>query len=767
MADAAPQAPQAQALPQDVQDVVRYYNQRMLDRGNDDQGNPLDQEAAQFMQAYQAKTQPHYDGNTLIPAPFAPIDLSPPKPAQPSQAPTSLMDMAKNAVSGIVSGVQNVSPSDAAKFTGGVGMGVAEAVNPLAIPNSLETLARAPFETTPAGTPFYKKPFVALQQASQKDVIPPMDLDTIGAVTRAAIRKVGDVATGDSTPFSQLLSQEQQNQQAAFGNKPFQTGKLVGEAGMAITNLAALAKSIPEGIASTLTKLRGTQSIIDTGEAGEELAQGAEAAATLPPNTIANPPEGTLDPQAFKQAVTLQKQLIGDLGPELREALYERTDNIKNLLEQGPEAFSNMGTVDQIRNQLAATRQVIGESVGQLRNAITQNKDTIFDTSFAQDALNDIKRANTLSGGSSALSSQQQNWLDTFQTMLQNPTAAGNAGKNANTFSTRDASIVISKLDDFLTQHGFYDAMDKGQKTDQVLNQLFNVRQGMDSELANMYPAYKAVKTQFSDFMDLYSPFQNRVNGMNAESFISNLFGKNKTELRSNLENLLNQSNETVDAFQNATKSVKTGSAAANAQFSQAVDALRQKASTLKFQDGSDILNSIADKAVASKLSSLTDTEADRIARVVSENRLQSVNKYEAVGETLGATAGGTAGGGFGAAVGSFAGRNAGKALGTFMTRNLPQNYTPEKLFQLLAQSKQQPSNIRTAAKGVLAAFKLGPQAGLQLLNSLGVDTQLGNAVQKTIVGLQGTSGGVKAAKDFASIINPQPNFANSIPGGQ
>jgi hypothetical protein len=61
----------------------------------------------------------------------------------------------------------------AGKLAGGVGMGIAEAVNPLAIPHGIETLVRAPFETTPEGTPFYKKPIVALEQASKNSFTAP------------------------------------------------------------------------------------------------------------------------------------------------------------------------------------------------------------------------------------------------------------------------------------------------------------------------------------------------------------------------------------------------------------------------------------------------------------------------------------------------------------------------------------------------------------------------------------------------------------------
>lgn len=77
----AEQANQSQDFTPEEAAALKAIHQHVEALGVDDQGNPKaptpeDQKAVQFIQAYKANTEPHYEGNILIPAKFKPIDLA-------------------------------------------------------------------------------------------------------------------------------------------------------------------------------------------------------------------------------------------------------------------------------------------------------------------------------------------------------------------------------------------------------------------------------------------------------------------------------------------------------------------------------------------------------------------------------------------------------------------------------------------------------------------------------------------------------------------
>lgn len=676
-----------QDIPPDVAAFLQETHEKNQRAGVNEQGVPNDPEAAKIMQGYQANTTPRYDGNILIPAKFKPIDLSAPKDTSPAA-------QAIQGAHGTAIGLMN-------------NLGLA----PANIPHFAEAIVRAPGEEVNQSQGFLGKIYDKLSQASEHSTIPPVDVDTIektinagskyisGIVKDFANQILGNPTSVVKPSYSDIADAEQSKIDKANQVPGYQAGLTAGNVGSAAYGLVALASSL-KGMAGSLMGLRGADAIQETAAA---------------------------NPKALAEAKKLSEELVGKLGHEMESHLFKTdTKAIEAMVKGGPDARQTLPMVENIRNELSQNKEVLGSAIGELRGVITSNDKTVFDTTFAQNKMNELQSKYTLSGGTSSLTSRQKGVFENVQNLLKNPGADG----ATNAFTTKDADLIIKKIDSELSASGYYKALDMGQKVDPVMHDLSQLRQGMDAEIADMYPQYKAIKTAYADFEQAYHPFQSRLAENRGESFVANLSGANKAELRKNFEGLLNKGKDTVSLFKELSAEVSTGSAVHDASFAKSVQALKDSAAKIKFQDGKDVMNEVTNRAVASKLANLSDMEADRIRQLVIDRADSKATKYAGLAGSVAAGIAHVAGIGEISAGAVTAG--AAKFLLKGPLTNQARSYlTAENLFKLIAESRET-SAVREAAKTISTTFdKLGPASGMALISGIKLTPEMESAINR------------------------------------
>jgi len=587
--------------------------------------NPDAPEASAIIQKYKADTSPQTikqytnDGQLIeqaAPPKFAPIEIhtaSSPKPQPEISQEPSLGEKA----------IINVG-----KAVGGAAVGVGEVMNPLAIPHGVETLARGAYNyaTTP------KSFFDAIAAGDQESATAQMSLKQVAPILRSIVRKgyqEGSEFLGGDTkaqPMTDIYDQEvaAQNQ---FQNDPLVSGAQTGaELAGAAASVGTLVKDLSKapGITQALTKLKGLS-----------MMQEPEIMKGLSSNQI-------------KQSAELQRKLLGELPKELQNALYNNTEQIKTLLAGDSESRSALPTVQKIRDSLNSNFQTLTEAASEFRKALTTDKPDVFDTSIITNKIDDFISGNKMSGGRGTMASGDVDKLNNIKNYLENKVHVDpilNAeGKVSNLIDTRDASIMIDKIDDVLVRDGFYEGKNK-TRTNSLLSE---IRGSIDEELAARYPAWKETKQRWADFKDNYEALQGKLGlgdkqGLNAENFINDLFGRGKTETRQLLESTLNKAQETKDAFQKGLQHSDNISET-NQAYNNVVAGLRKKADQIKVIGGKEVMDEITNKAIARKLSTLSDPQQDTIRNLVETYTDSKINKIKGATTTAGSLLSGAAG---------------------------------------------------------------------------------------------------------------------------
>lgn len=623
-------------------------------------------------------------------------------------------------------------------FVTGLSIGTAENINPLNIPRGLETIGRGAGITAgklATGEGFH--PFTSISEAAKGPFITPdLSLRKVAPAIRAGVQAPFSLRT-----FSQILKEEQSAQDVIQGNPAVEAGELTANLGGAAVGLGQLAiqasKKLPKFV-EKLTTLRGLKTIEQA------------------PTEISG-----ISRQQLLKAKDLQRQLLGDLAPEMEKALFENTKAVRELVQGPQEGRSVLSSVENMRKQLMTNKQILGDSIGEFRYAIVSDAPQKFDTSLAIKSLNEFKRQRALSGGKSILDPREANELENIRGLLVNPSK----GEQIRELTTRDATLVVDKLDDYLTKQGFYE----GKNVTKTNQYLLELRNSIDEELAALYPAYKELKGRYKDFIDDYQSIQNKIEGLGAESFAANLFGRNKTETRELVERLMNKGDDTAKAFKQAVMDAKNISSI-NQKYNTALADLKTKADGIKFQSGKDLMNEIANKAMARKLSEISDKDADILRNLINQYTQSKVESAEKAVKTIETLAGGV-GGSIGAwlgykmgqptigalAGGYIAGKGAGllkrAAQGDVRGKALKEAegmFSIERLLDEVQKVKTVSPETRGLAKNIQwINKKFGPEAAEAFLNKVNLTSNFKNDFEKVISAMGVIQGPLQYIMEF------------------
>lgn len=633
-------------------------------------------------------------------------------------------------------------PSTLSKVAAGTAYGAMEFFNPLSAPHGIEATVRAFGQEADPNKGFFGRIAERMQKGSEQSVTAPATLHQIAPIVTSIGKKgwaeAKELFGGQKAPsLVDFYDAEKAKVEQIVTDPVVATSQGATEmAGAILTGVSALknvAQNAPK-FAQKVTQLKGLRAIEDA-------------------------PKVPFDLKTFKESKSLQRQILGDLPKELEHSLYNNTAEVKRLLDGPQEGRSVMSTVSKIRESLSTNKEMLGEAIREFRYGLISERPDLFDSRTAQKSFQGFLNNQRLSGGTSTLTPKEANQAETIMTMLRNPKGA----RPTNQLDTRDAIKIIDNIDDYLKGQGFYE----GKNVTTFNQNVSQLRQAMDAELANMYPAFKEVKGRYEYFLNNYQSLQSKIDGMGAESFVANLYGKNKTEVRQLLEDALKNGTETKDAFKNAIKDSQNISGISQAN-NDVLAKMRDRAEKIQFPEGKALMQEIADKSMARKLAEVSDPALDKLQRLQEVYLQGKMKATEGLYGKVGAGIGGVSGYLAGKVTGSpTMGATGGMMLGNWLSqsfskasiaKNLPKwqaeaesAYSVERLLDTISKDKRAAEASRKLAGDMTWVFKtFGPESGMAFLNKIGLTPEVQKDFQRF---MQATTMLPGATKGFAGSI--------------
>jgi len=324
--------------------------------------------------------------------------------------------------------------------------------------------------------------------------------------------------------------------------------------------------------------------------------------------------------RSANQTKKLARKLLAQGEGPILDAIVERPERVLELVKGGKLSVDDL-TIS-IGDELARIEKELGKSVQAFRGEALQNTDEIIDVSDALGEFLKVKEA-TQARGISLLPSKGQADINLLQKLLSSK-------ESVNNISPSDLMKIVDKIDDM----GTFKNQASGNITREGVNALKNLRRSLKEKL-------RAGNEEWARADDLFSQFKDKAEGVvrkfsssnSKESFVNNLFGKNKTFIRDDLVNALDLA-EKIDP-KRIGNSAKFLNELANIKAAQGVQAVKLE---------------------------ITDPIADRVNRIVARWTTGGAAAGAAVGAKVAPLVGispivGAAGG---SVVGGFGGRQIG-----------------------------------------------------------------------------------------------------------
>lgn len=660
--------------------------------------------------------------------------------------------------------------SDAAKLEaipgaiGGAAVGIAEAVNPLQIPRAVETLGRAGYGAVmdDRGPEEGYLDFLGRQlgEASASAVSPDLSIRRIAPDVRTGITKAIeeglDLATGQdlARPYLDIQKEEIKSQEGLSNIPGFEAGEITGEIGTAAASLYPVLRQGPKYL-TNLAKRFSKKSPQEIIKAEESLANQLNV--------------GQQGKPYIDQAQVLQREILGEISPEIQDAIYKRSENVERLLNDPAASRNTQAVVLEIRNQIDDTEKLLGDMNGAFREVLASNNNPQFKTDGIASQIGKRINREKMSSGDQVLSNRELAKIGDykellagrrprFEQVLEDPQAAQllkAQGKDPSVLQERSLTVgevdegfpylrdaywseeiatrqltagdlvrIIDKADSDLD--AFYKGRSGTKMQRKTLQMIGDIRRWADNALAEKYPAYKSVKTEYAGFKNVADNVRKKIDSPNAESFLANIYNKNKTEYRGQVEDLINYAKRSADRMVELSDEVRSGKQLVDDDVKDLVQNIREFSKTMKMEEGRAFLNEIADIKAAealrtTKFGGQSDFPSDRINRLVQ----QHVKKREGVGQKIGATIGGlmSALSGQYMAAPLVAGGSAylgGKVAAVGAQASALRKYDPYRIFSLIKKAKNPPPTLLKKIDDATQFRKdLGFEAGVRFLDEI------------------------------------------------
>lgn len=470
---------------------------------------------------------------------------------------------------------------------------------------------------------------VALGAAESFNI--PKLLELLPGVKRGALPDVGEYISGaraggeylankivgvDENKTLSDIYKETQAGQKAFEEQPLvKYPKLGTEVGIGLYNLVSLAKKAP-----TIAKgAKGLYGAIKGSLTGGKSVEGVLVDA--------------------KKAKELLQEITGNVPEEVGVAITERPDQVINILKTGKQGESLLPKVEAIRNHLNETKKFLGEKIGVFRDAIlSMDTKKNFNAKEAIKMLDDLISSKTYSAGGTNIPIPDLKYIEGLRQTLMR-------GK----MTPKDAFLMVEDMDNKLRK--FYNS--SGQVQSNVSRQaefvVSGIRNMMKEKLHEMFPQYKEIDKAYSAYKDSEALIGSRIEGVGAESFLSNIFGTNKNEIRGEIEKALDLGEKARKSLSSGMENIKSFAKTRGDIQNLVVEYMKEESQRAKFPMAKKFYDEVSNVLAARKISSASkagfgDEAADRIRTIIDRTAKEYQSAYGAAGALAGTAVGTVAG---------------------------------------------------------------------------------------------------------------------------
>jgi hypothetical protein len=255
---------------------------------------------------------------------------------------------------------------------------------------------------------------------------------------------------------------------------------------------------------------------------------------------------------AQRKTARLADRLLNlNKGPIL-DAIVHRPDDVIKLLESDAALVDDLA--QDLGKQLTHIESELGKTVAFHRKTFSVDPTKKVSVAPLTEILDGLKSSTTSSTGVSLLDGKQKNRLDLLYELLtpRKPTTTElMSGVNKiGDIPSSDALKIIDKIDEMTSLK----EIENGNISADAVGNLLTLRKALKSQIRGTNKEWEVADQLFSNYKDAVSPLAAKIkeDGLTRESFVDNLFGKNKTPTREKLSKALSFS-EFIDG--------KTGSA--------------------------------------------------------------------------------------------------------------------------------------------------------------------------------------------------------------
>lgn len=641
-----------------------------------------------------------------------------------------------------------LSEARAPKTLAGIVQGGAELVNVFAVPGALETVGRAVFEKKEPGAGFIEGIGQRLEKAEKKTVLPTQAarVESIAPNLRALVQNplAFIKAPFDDEAYSTaraLVKKEAGVQERNVNQEAADVAETVGGLAALVVGGVPLAAKGIAGLKGVMKGAKAASKELAKGAkpTGKSLASLAKEADDVLSDLGKGLPEGA-KPKAIARAKTLQRELLGKLPKDVERALFERTENVQNLFNEAMSGTKDVGVYDLVvqgRNQIDEAKNLVGTTIGEFEKVLDDDYVTKFDPDALGSLVNKFRKKTTLSNRESALSGVDQKFVSDIDRLL-----------SGDQMSVGDVRAVMRRLEDRLKPTEIWGGQKSSTQADVLANELW---QNMDAAVQDIYPGYKEAKTAYKTLLDDVKVVDQKLSGQNAESFVENLFGANKEQIRGEVQKAFESTKEAVQNIKKVSAEANTVSKKVNAKVVERINALKSQFKDPKFKDAQAFFDAIAERKAARRLTEFGDKDADEAARLIQQYVQPRVDKARGAGAAVSASLAAlisrdpvTIG------VSSFAGSSLAGGLSRAVLSNVAKRkYSAENLLKQIAKAKGAPSSLQKLANEVAnVSKKYGGKAAERFLEAVPATEKEKTFINAYLTTMGGTSQMQRAAME-------------------
>lgn len=424
------------------------------------------------------------------------------------------------------------------------------------------------------------------------------------------------------------------------------------------------------------------------GGAAEKLSQSFNIKASDAENAIAIGLKQKAKEEAVQAAAKegdkakrLTEKILIENDPNVIGPILNNPETVKKIVERG--GIDNADIGKKLLENFKDIKSQLVIAVAKIKRPVQKDTSTLVDVGLAKKAILATEKSLSNTKGSSVLNEEAKREFASAKEFLYE-----------DKINVSDALLAVEKIQSFVN----YTKREGTNISEAASRGLKTARRAIKSRLHRMYPKWSQADEYLSKFKELSEDLEGQIT-KNPEAFVSNIFGRNKTQVRKSLVELA---------------------------------ALARKVDPSIKGEVKDIYQSL----VASRSAKAIMEAKFPTKRTVQEGAFRTSEKARnigaAVGGTIGSYIGGIVAGGQGAVAGLAAGGGAGGAIGQKIGNSL---VNPMNIVNAALRSKQLSAKAKMIAKDLQKATLEGGAEGFgKMLDLIPVTSKAGVDIAEFIL---------------------------------